>query len=51
MKRKYNKPTVLKVRIDNQINVWLMSEETPPGGPFSNLNDTNTDRKQNPYKA
>ncbi|MDD3876080.1 MAG: hypothetical protein PHT69_05630 [Bacteroidales bacterium] len=54
MKKKYSRPILNKVRIDNQISLVLMTpgEEDPFPGPFSTGKGPEyIDRKQNPYKA
>jgi len=49
MKKKYIKPTLSKVKIDNQISLVMMTEGAPPQGPaFGEMNNEN---KTNPYKA
>jgi len=53
-KKKYNKPFCLKVIIDKQISMVLMtSEGTPPGGPFGsdNIKIKTINKPTTPYKA
>jgi len=48
-KKKYNKPILNKVRIDNQISLVMMTEPGPPGGPFSE--QIVRDAYKTPYKS
>ena len=46
-KRPYNKPAVIKIAMDNNISLYLISENTIPDPPWMSENkNTNT-----PYKT
>jgi len=51
MKKKYKKPVINSIKIDKKISVHMMSEETPPGGPFSENNNIHVRTIDNPYKV
>ena len=54
LKRKYQKPEILKVTIDNVISLVMMSggtENNAPHGPFGEQNKIQNIRKNDPFKA
>jgi hypothetical protein len=58
-KRKYIKPVVNEIKIDNEISLIMMTGESdPPGGPWDNGNGNNNgsdnndskNKKESPFK-
>ena len=53
-RRKYQKPEIFKVNIDNLISLLMMSggtEQNAPHGPFGEQNKIQNIRKNDPFKA